>query len=80
MNIEGLSFEDAIRKLSEIAAELERGSADLERSLALYEEGIKLIRFCNKTLDEAQRKVKLLGINADGELTEGDFSVATDEN
>ena len=79
MNIEGLSFEDAIRKLSEIAAELERGSADLERSLALYEEGIKLIRFCNKTLDEAQRKVKLLGINADGELTEGDFSVATDE-
>ena len=79
MNIEGLSFEDAIRKLSEIAAELERGSADLERSLALYEEGIKLIRFCNKTLDEAQRKVKLLGINADGELTEGDFSVAADE-
>ncbi|MBO5682813.1 MAG: exodeoxyribonuclease VII small subunit [Clostridia bacterium] len=79
MNIEGLSFEDAIRKLSEIAAELERGSADLERSLALYEEGIKLIRFCNKTLDEAQRKVKLLGINADGELTEGDFSVARDE-
>ena len=79
MNIEGLSFEDAIRKLSEIAAELERGSADLERSLALYEEGIKLIRFCNKTLDEAQRKVKLLGINADGELTEGDFSVAGDE-
>lgn len=79
MNIEGLSFEDAIRKLSEIAAELERGSADLERSLALYEEGIKLIRFCNKTLDEAQRKVKLLGVNADGELTEGDFSVGAEE-
>ena len=79
MNIEGLSFEDAIRKLSEIAAELERGSADLERSLALYEEGIKLIRFCNKTLDEAQRKVKLLGVNADGELTETDFSAASEE-
>ncbi len=79
MNIEGLSFEEAIRKLSEIAAELERGSADLEKSLALYEEGIKLIRFCNKTLDEAQRKVKLLGINADGELTEGDFSVSTED-
>ena len=79
MNIDGLSFEAAIRRLGEIASELERGSADLERSLVLYEEGVKLIRYCNKTLDEAQRKVKLLGISPDGELTESDFSTTAED-
>ena len=74
MKIDGLSFEDAIRRLGDIATELERGNADLEGSLALYEEGIKLIRYCNKTLEEAERKVKLLGISADGELEERDFA------
>lgn len=74
MKIDGLSFEDAIRRLGEIAAELERGGTDLEGSLALYEEGIKLIRYCNKTLEEAERKVKLLGVNANGELQESDFA------
>lgn len=74
MKIDGLSFEDAIRRLGEIATELERGGADLEASLALYEEGIKLIRYCNKTLEDAERKVKLLGVSADGELEERDFA------
>ena len=76
MKIDGLSFEDAIRRLGDIATELERGNADLEGSLALYEEGIKLIRYCNKTLEEAERKVKLLGISADGEFEERDFAPA----
>ena len=78
MKIDGLSFEDAIRRLGEIAGELERGGADLEGSLALYEEGIKLVRHCNKTLEDAERRVKLLGVSADGELVEGDFAPSTD--
>ena len=69
-----LSFEDAIRRLGEIATELERGNADLEGSLALYEEGINLIRYCNKTLEEAERKVKVLSVSGDGELEERDFA------
>ena len=79
MKIDGLSFEDAIRKLGEITSELEKGSADLERSLLLYEEGIKLIRYCNKMLEEAQRKVDILSINNDGELTEKEFSVTAED-
>jgi exodeoxyribonuclease VII small subunit len=74
MKIDGLSFEDAIRRLGEIAKELEHGNADLEGSLALYEEGIKLIRYCNKTLEEAERKVKVLSVSGDGELEERDFA------
>ena len=79
MKIDGLSFEDAIRKLGEITAELEKGSADLERSLLLYEEGIKLIRYCNKMLEEAQRKVTILSVNSDGELVEQEFSATADD-
>ena len=78
MKIDGLSFEDAIRRLGEIASELERGSADLEGSLALYEEGIKLVRHCNKTLEDAERRVKLLGVSGDGELVERDFAPGAD--
>ena len=78
MKIDGLSFEDAIRRLGEIASELERGSADLEGSLALYEEGIKLVRHCNKTLEDAERRVKLLGVSGDGELVEQDFAPGAD--
>ena len=78
MKIDGLSFEDAIRRLGEIAGELERGGADLEGSLALYEEGIKLVRHCNKTLEDAERRVKLLGVSADGDLVEGDFAPSAD--
>ena len=78
MKIDGLSFEGAIRRLGEIAGELERGGADLEGSLALYEEGIRLVRHCNETLEEAERRVKLLSVSADGELVERDFAPSTD--
>ena len=80
MKIDGLSFEDAVRRLGEIANELERGNADLEGSLALYEEGIKLVRHCNKTLEEAERRVKMLGVSADGELEERDFAPSPDSS
>jgi exodeoxyribonuclease VII small subunit len=62
------SFEDATTRLAEIVAELERGDLPLERSLALFEEGIKLARGAASQLDAAERKVEeLLGVNAKGE-------------
>ena len=78
-----LSFEDAVRRLEKIAAELEKENAVLDESLALYEEGVKLIRYCNSMLEDAERKIKILTVNADGEPQESDFGAAennTDEN
>ncbi len=74
-----LSFEDAVKKLEEIAAKLEGENIDLDSSLKLYEEGIALVRYCNTMLDKAERKIKMLSINGDGELVEKDFS-QTEEN
>ena len=78
MKNQELSFEEAVRKLEKIASELEREGLALDESLKLYEEGIGLVRYCNTVLTEAERKVKLLSVNADGEIYEKDFEGASE--
>ena len=46
-------------RLEEIVTALEKGDAPLEESLALFQEGIKLIGSCSKALDQAQQQLKL---------------------
>ena len=62
------TFEDAISQLESIVARLENGDLSLEESLKLFEEGIKLSRFCNQKLNEVQKKVKVLLKENGGEL------------
>lgn len=59
MNSE-LTFENALAQLEKIVNTLESGSAPLDESLALYEDAVKLVRFCNDKLDMAEQKVKIL--------------------
>ena len=73
-----LSFEEAIRELERISSELEQEKTGLDESLGLYEEGVKLVRYCNKMLEDAERKIKILSVNADGEIEEKDFIGAVD--
>ena len=73
-NIENMSFEEAMKRLDEITAELSREGVSLDRSLALYEEGVSLIRVCNEKLGAAERKIKMLKISAGGEIEETDVS------
>ena len=62
-----LSFEESTRRLSAIVEELEGGELPLERSLALFEEGVRLARAAKDRLDRAERRVEeLLGIDAQG--------------
>lgn len=78
MKITGMSFEEAVRKLEEIAARLEGENVDLDSSLKLYEEGISLVRYCNAMLDKAERKIKMLSVSGDGELEERDFPISAE--
>jgi len=55
-----LKFEDGLKRLEEIVAKLESGNLSLDDSLKLFEEGVKLVRFCNERLAEVQQKVELL--------------------
>lgn len=66
------TFEDALDKLEEITHELETGELSLEASLKKFDEGVKLADFCNKKLEESQRKVTLL-LEKNGQLQEEPF-------
>ena len=68
------SLEALIKRVDEIAAKLGSDEITLEESLALYEEGVSLIRVCNEKLGAAERKIKMLKISAGGEIEETDVS------
>ncbi|MCD8004895.1 MAG: exodeoxyribonuclease VII small subunit [Oscillospiraceae bacterium] len=55
-----LNFEQAMSRLEEIVAALEKGEAPLEQSLALFEEGSKLLCQCTGMLDKAEQKITKL--------------------
>ena len=66
---DNITFEKAIVRVEEIVAALEDGEKNLDESLRLFEEGIKLARGCSKQLTEAQGKLEMLTKQADGSLT-----------
>jgi len=67
-------FEDALNKLEKIVSQLEEGDISLEESLKLFEEGIRLSRFCNQKLDEAEKRVEILLKGEDGTLKTKPFA------
>lgn len=54
------SYEDSVKRLEDIVSTLESGETSLDESLKLFEEGTKLVTFCNEYLDKAQTKIKEL--------------------
>ena len=69
-----LTFEDALDKLEAHVRTLEQGELTLDQSLSLFEEGMKLAKFCTEKLDEAERKIEVL-LEKNGELVQEDFDV-----
>lgn len=67
------SFEENISRLEEIVSLLERGDAQLKDSLALFEEGTKLVDTCSVMLEQAEQQVVKLQKGADGEPVEFPF-------
>jgi len=54
------SFETASQKLEQIVKLLEEGDLTLDNALELYEEGIRLYRFCNQKLNHAEQKISIV--------------------
>lgn len=72
---EGLTFEQALARLEVIVRSLENGSAPLDDSLSMFEEGISLVRFCSDKLVNAENKIKVLVSDPNGNMTEQNFGV-----
>lgn len=62
--IENLSFEDAIKQLTDIVDRIEGGRTPLQTSLEQYEQGMNLIKHCRGILQAAEKKIeKISGKN-----------------
>lgn len=64
---EPADFESSLVALERIVREMERGDLPLERSLELFEQGVRLSRECQDRLNEAERRIEVLLRDATGE-------------
>ena len=67
---EAPGYTDALQRLEAIVAELERGGADLETTVKMFEEGTALLRVCQSHLEDAEGRVRRLRLDeaeAEGE-------------
>ena len=62
------NFEGALAELEEVVEQLESGDLPLDDSLAAFEKGVGLVKFCNQKLSEVEKKVELLLKDKDGRL------------
>jgi exodeoxyribonuclease VII small subunit len=68
------TFEESLKKLETIVAQLERGDLPLEDSVKLFEEGMQLSTECKKQLEEAEGKVEILIKQRDGSMKREAFA------
>ena len=66
------SIESRLSELEAILEELESGDLELDQALKKFEQGVKLSRECQKTLEDAEMKIKIL---MDNELKDTDQSL-----
>lgn len=63
-----ISIEEAFARLDDLITELEKPDSSLEASFQAFEQGMKLVRYCNDAIDMVEKKVLILG--QEGELDE----------
>ena len=68
IDTENLDFETALEQLQKIVEELEKGGLSLDKTLAEFSRGMKLLKFCHQKLDKAENKIELM-LKEDDEFT-----------
>ena len=71
-------FESAITELEKIVKQLEEGDLALDKSLALFERGVELSRYCHDQLGAAQRRIETL--TERGTLTDASHLAGSDDD
>jgi len=74
------TFESSLEELEGIVRELEQGELPLEKSLELFEQGVKLSRECQERLNQADRRIEVLMRDNQGRATVKPFEPETDFN
>ncbi|MDS1030097.1 exodeoxyribonuclease VII small subunit [Bacillota bacterium LX-D] len=55
-----ISYEEAMQRLEILIKELEAGNDSLDGALAKFEEGVKLIQYCQQKLNKVEQKISVL--------------------
>jgi exodeoxyribonuclease VII small subunit len=76
----GPNFEESIERLEEIIEQMESGDLPLEKVIAHYEEGMKLLETCGKKLEDAEKKIKLLTRDKSGKVKSRPFEGETESD
>lgn len=69
------NFEKSIEELKKIIDQLEGGNIPLDKSLSLFEDGVKILNAANKKLNEMQKKVEILVKDADDKVKRENFEI-----
>ncbi|TMA12586.1 MAG: exodeoxyribonuclease VII small subunit [Deltaproteobacteria bacterium] len=72
-------FKEALEELEKVVEQLESGELSLEDSLAAFEQGVKLVRYCNQKLTEVEKKIELLVKDKEGNLKLKPFADVDEE-
>ena len=64
----GKKFEVALEELEQVVEQLESGDLSLEDSLAAFERGVGLVKYCNQKLSEVEKRVEFLLKDKEGKL------------
>ena len=67
------NFEEKMKDLENLVAELEKGDLNLDESVNKFEEGMKISKECNDILQKAERRISIL-LEKDGDIKEKDFN------
>lgn len=68
-DISGMSFEAAMAELEKVVRDLESGTVELEKSIALYERGAALKAHCEARLKAAEERVEKITLGEGGKPT-----------
>lgn len=68
-----LNFEIAMKQLEEIAVQLEKNDLDLDKSVEMFEEGMKLSKKCSEILENAEKKITILVNDGKDNFSEEQF-------
>ncbi len=74
------TFESSLEELERIVRELEQGELPLEKSLELFEQGVKLSRECQERLNQAERRIEILMRDNQGRPTVKPFEPESELN
>lgn len=78
VDVEKLSFEDALDELERITAEMASGNATLDQSVKSYERGAQLLKRCREELNRARQSIERIRVE-DGEVKRSTSDASSSE-